>query len=459
MNPTLSMAGDAAAPGGTATGHAGLALLAAHFDSALGLQRRVHRPRGLLYAGAAVLAALGLWLALAKVDIVVHTEGRVVPSGRQQLVQHLEGGLVATVFVREGDVVAKGQSLIAVSDLMANSSRGEKQARLDGLRARVARLQTEVEGGSRFTLPAERGAAGASSAEMRAEADAFAARMGKLNQSLRVIDEQLSQKRQEAVEQEARRKGLSSELEVARQQLALVTNMIARNAASQLELLDARARVERLSTQIREAESALPRLHAAAQELQARQSETRAQFRSEASTQLAESRVELQRLQQEIGADNDRVRRTVVTAPVAGTVNKLLFNTVGGVVKPGDTLLELTPSDSAVTLETRVSPAERGALRVDERAVVKVAAFDYTVYGTLSGRITEISADSLVDERGERYFRVAVTADPASVQAFGHPLTPGMTVTADAVTGQRTVAQYLLSPIRGLAHNAFQDRK
>lgn len=432
-----------------------LDLLQAHFDSALGLQRQLRRPRAIVYGGALVLLAFVAWMALAKVDRVVHTAGRVVPSGKQQLVQHLEGGIVSQVFVREGDTVTKGQSLIAVSALQANSSLGEKRARLEGLSARAARLQAEAEGG-RFVAPA---GGNASSQEMRHQSDAFEARMARLGQSLRVIEEQQSQKRQEAAEQEARRKGLSAELDVARQQLTLVQNLLAKNAASQLEMLDARARVERLATQIREAETAIPRLQAAALELQARAAETRAQFRSESRTSLADARVEMQRLQQEIGADSDRVRRTDIVAPVSGVVNKLLFNTVGGVVKPGDTLMELTPTDAALVVETRVAPSERGALQTGQKAIVKVAAFDYTVFGTLAGQVSEISADSLVDERGERYFRVGITVDPASQRQFGQAITPGMTITADAVTGQRTVMQYLLSPIRGLAANALRDQK
>ncbi len=432
-----------------------LDLLQAHFDGALGLQRQLRRPRAIVYGGALVLLAFVAWMALAKVDRVVHTNGRVVPSGKQQLVQHLEGGIVSKVFVREGDTVTKGQSLIAVSALQANSSLGEKRARLEGLSARAARLQAEAEGG-RFVAPA---GAGANSQEMRNQSDAFEARMARLGQSLRVIEEQQSQKRQEAAEQEARRKGLSAELDVARQQQTLVQNLLAKNAASQLEMLDARAKVERLVTQIREAETAIPRLQAAALELQARAAEARAQFRSESRTSLADARVEMQRLQQEIGADSDRVLRTDIVAPVSGVVNKLMFNTMGGVVKPGDTLMELTPTDAALVVETRVSPAERGALQTGQKAIVKVAAFDYTVFGTLGGRVSEISADSLVDERGERYFRVGITVDPASQRQFGQPITPGMTITADAVTGQRTVLQYLLSPIRGLASNALRDQK
>jgi adhesin transport system membrane fusion protein len=429
--------------------------LLGQFDGSMGHSRRLRLPRAVLCLTFAIASAMVLWTAWARVDQVVRTPGRIVPSVKPQLVQHLEGGIVSKVFVREGDVVAKGDNLMAISDLMANSSRDEKRARVNGLLARAARLEAEAEGSARFVVPT---GLAKTAPEVRNENEAFMARQAKLRQSARVLEEQAAQKRQEAAELEARRKGLAAEAEVARQQLALVNTMMSRNAASQLELLEARGRVERLATQMQEAQAAIPRLASAAQELQARMGETQAQFRSEARSALTETKVELQRLQEDMKTENDRVKRTVVTAPVAGTVNKLLANTVGGVVRPGETLMELTPADGAVVIEARATPAERGTLQVGQRAVVRVAAFDYTVFGTLPARITEISADSLTDERGDRYFRVGLVVDPEGQRKFGQPLTPGSTVTADLVTGQRTVAQYLLSPLRGLASTAFRDR-
>ncbi len=433
-----------------------LDFLLAHFDGAVGSARRLRRPRALIYLCALLAIALGAWAALAMVDRMVRTQGRIVPSAKQQLVQHLEGGIVSKVYVREGDVVRAGDSLVAVSDLAANSSRDEKQMRLNGLQARIGRLTAEAQGASRLAAPSGTAAA---TPDARAEADAFSARQTRLRQTTLVLEQQMAQRRQEVAETEARRKGLSAELDVARQQLALVQTMVSRNAGSQSELLEARGRVERLSTQVREAETALPRLASAAAELAARIAETSAQFRSDSRTALSDAQVELRRVQEDIKTENDRVRRTVVTAPVAGTVNKLLANTVGGVVRPGETLLELTPSDTALAVETRASPAERGALQVGQAAKVRVAAYDYTQFGTLAARVTEISADSLADERGERYFRVALVVDAASARRFGQSLSPGMTVTADAITGQRTILQYLLTPIRGLAATAFRDRK
>lgn len=455
MSPPLSSTRPPIAPKPAASAVA-LQMLAAHFDASLGLQRRLRMPRAVLYGMAVLLVCSLVWMGWAQIDRVVHTQGRVIPSAKQQLVQHLEGGIVSKVFVREGDTVVAGQNLVAVSDLMATSSRGEKRVRMEGLMARAGRLQAEADGANSFSPPA---GLSRTAPEVLNEIASFDARKAKLAQSVRVIEEQLAQRRQEVTEQEGRRRGLGVELEVARQQLTLVTNLLAKNAASQLEVLDVRARFERLGSQLRETEAAAPRLESATQELQARLAEVQAQFRSEARSALAEARVELQRLQQELGADDDRVRRTVLVAPVAGTVNKLMANTVGGVVRPGDTLMELTPADAAMAIEARVAPGERGSLAVGQRVIVKVAAFDYTSYGTLEGQVTEISADSLVDERGERYFRLGIVVDPASAHAFGQTVTPGMTVSADAVTGSRTVLQYLLSPIRGLAATALRDRK
>lgn len=433
-----------------------LELMLAQFDANLGASRRLSLPRWLTYAGLMALLALSVWASLAQVDRVVRTQGRVVPSGKPQLVQHLEGGIVSQVQVREGDVVAPGDELIVVSDLLANATRGEKRERLSGLLAKIARLQAEASGAARYQVPE---GADSASAEVRHEAEAFAARQSRLSQQTMVLRQQVAQKKQERIEQESRHQGLQAEEAVARQQLALVTTMVNRGAGSQQELLEAQARVQRLETQLRETGSALPRLSAAVLELQARAGEVEAQFRSESQTELSSASVELRRLQEDLKGDDDRVRRTVVTAPVAGTINKLYANTVGGVVRSGETLLELTPQDGDLLVETRASPADRGAMTMGQDAVLRVAAFDYTSYGTLKARVVEISADSLADERGERYFRVVMRVDPASLKAFGQRVSPGMTLSADVITGERTVLQYLLSPIRGLASTAFREHQ
>ena len=304
--------------------------LLASFDNTLGQSRRLRRPRAVIWTGAVCVAAAATWAVFAPVDQVVHTQGRIVPSARQQLVQHLEGGIVSKVYVREGDVVTVGDPLVAVSDLAANSSRGETAARMSGLRARVARLEAEAAGSPRFTPPPELSLADPA---VRAEAEAFGARTAKLVQTTRVLEEQASQRRQEAAEAEARAKGLRAELDVARAQLALVQQMVSRNAGSQTELLDARSKVERMTTQIAETEASRPRLAAAAAELLARIAETSAQFRSEARTALSDSRVGVPLTQTACRSDWELPRRNCTSTDSGPACDTLTVHPSRGVAK------------------------------------------------------------------------------------------------------------------------------
>lgn len=455
----------------------GQGLIAMTADDFLGQGRRLRYPGNLLLMIAFMLLAIVMWAAFAQVDRVVQTQGRVVSSGRPQIIQHLEGGIITSVGVAEGERVRAGQTLMLISNVAATATLAEKRTRLAGLDARIRRLQAEADGrtsglpsgearsvdaaastvdrGARSLVsPTAQGAIGPDS-----QWSALIARRDRLRESLRIYEQQSAQRRQELQELDNRRKGLARELDLAQQQLQLVQRMQSRDAASQMELLDARARVERLTTQLGESESAVPRLKSAVEELNARAAEALAQFRSEARTALADAEIERQRLQQEMEIDDDRANRTRVTAPVDGVVNKLFLSTVGGVVRPGEMLMEITPTAAPVYLETRVAPADRGFLREGLSARIKLGPFDYTQFGTLPATVQEISADSLADERGERYFRVGLVLDGKALEVFPFSVTPGITLTADIVVGRRTVLHYILSPMRGLAMNAFQDAR
>jgi adhesin transport system membrane fusion protein len=241
--------------------------------------------------------------------------------------------------------------------------------------------------------------------------------------------------------------------------LSVVSGLIRKNAASQLELLEAQGRLERLTTQISEAQATVPRLRAALGELLEKEKDALAQFRSESRTALAEAESEAARLAPELRKGDDRVSRTVLKAPVDGVVNRLYATTIGGVVKPGETVLELTPEGAVRTVEAMVNPADRAELRPGLPAVVKLTAFDFTIFGTLTGKVTEISADTVSNDKGERYFRVRVAVDNDSLQRFGHEVTPGLIANTDIVVGQRTVMEYLVSPIRRMQSQALREWK
>ncbi len=425
-----------------------------------GLQEHVafdeqaRRGRLLVVGVVATIGALVWWASVATVDKVVRAEGRIIPSARTQMVQHLEGGIVAELLVHEGDVVKQGQRLLAIDPTRADATLAERKAKRIGLQARAARLIAEAEGQS--SMRADR-AGGRDSPAAAAEFDAFVSRRARMDQEIRVLREQQAQKRAELAEQESRKKSLAAEMELARRQLGVVEQMQQRMAASQMEMLDAQSRVQRYATQIQEAESAMPKLRAAIAELDERVRDVSTRFRSEAQTELAQVRNEIERVDQEIRGESDRVARTEIRAPVDGIVNRIYVNTVGGVVRPGDPIAELTPRDEKVVIEGRVRPADRADLREGIRANVRLSAFDDGRYGSLEGVVTEVSADTVPDEKGERYFRVKVAVAQSNGRIPLHQLSAGMTATADLVTGRRTVLDYLRSPLARFGARALSE--
>jgi adhesin transport system membrane fusion protein len=398
-------------------------------------------------AATAVLALL--WASLMSIDVVVRAEGRVVPAGKAQIVQHLEGGIVSAILVHEGESVSAGQPLMELSDVRAKSDLGQERTQLSALLGKEARLNAESQGLEAITFPETL----KEEAVRRAESATFRARQARTREEAAVLRSQSEQKRGEIRETDTRRLNLGQELDVARRQLSVLEGLRAKGAASQFELLDAQSRVQRLVSQSREAEASLPRLRAALAETEARAQETSARFRSEAATELAQVRAEIEKLRYGINAGTDRLARSTVTAPMAGYVNRLNVNTVGGVVRPGDPILEITPADSGIAMEGKVQPNDRASLREGLPARVRIGAYDYAMYGVLEGEVKEVSADTLADEHGERYYRVRVEA---AAKPDLHPV-PGMTAQTDVVVGRRTIVSYLLSPLLRFRDSAFRD--
>lgn len=395
--------------------------------------------------------ALLVWADLAQVDIIVRTEGRIVPAGKSQIVQHLEGGIVRRILVQEGMVVQAGQALMELSDIQARSTLNQERSKSAALRGREARLLAESSGAGGIAFNKEQ----ADQDVRLAENAAFQARRARVAEEIRVLRDQSAQKRGEIAEAESKRKNLSAELEVAKQQYRVIEGLNRDNAASHLELLDSQSRVQRLSSQIAEAESAIPRLRAAMAETESRIGEVWARYRAEASSELTQVRADLEKSGLEMDTNADRLSRNQVRAPVSGFINRLVVSTVGGVVRPGETLMEITPDEKGVLIEARARPNDRANLRTGLSARVKIGAYDYATFGTLDGKVSEVSADTLVDEREGRYYRVMIKASSNDQQRMA--MVPGMTAIADIVVGKRTVLAYVLSPLLRFRDGAFRD--
>ncbi|WP_337997880.1 HlyD family type I secretion periplasmic adaptor subunit [Oleispirillum naphthae] len=419
------------------------------------LARRLEGPRVFLAAAAAFALLLVAWAAIAQVHRVVRVEGRIVPAGRSQQIQHLEGGIVASIDVVEGAAVKRGDLLLTIDATNAGAALAEIGVKLAGQRIRALRLSAEAGGAERLGLPPDLGGEASAATELQL----FQSRREKFTQELAVYRQQVAQRTAERQELLARRTRLAAEQATAHKRLMLLNGLAARNAASQLEILDAQSREQRLATEISEVDGTLPKVASAVGEAQARIDEARARYRAEAQADLAATLTEIDRLRQGLTAQTDRVSRTDIRAPVDGVINRISVNTVGGVVKPGESIIEITPTSGPLLIEARARPRDRGELRDGLAAHIRVSAYDTGMLGALEGRVVEVSADTVADARGELYYRVVLRVDTLPAAYAGKLLAPGMTVSGDVVIGKRTVLDYLTSPLHRFSTNVFQDAR
>lgn len=406
-----------------------------------------------LLAILALLVAVPLWMAVSQVDQVVRVEGKIIPAGRSQQIQHLEGGIIASISTREGAKVRRGDLLLTIDDTAAGATLSEARIKLNSQRARAVRLEAEARDQSTLVFPPDLARLPVADAERQL----FVARRAKLAEDIAVHQGAISQHSSAIEDASQRRSRLLAESETARKRLELEQGMAARGAASKMEVLEAQSREQRLRTEISDAEGAVPKLRASIAEEQARIETARAEASAQAHNDLVSTLEEIDRLRQTITSDADRMKRTEIRAPVDGVVNRITVNTVGGVVKPGEVLIELTPTTQGVLIEARANPRDRGYLHSGLESQIRVSAYDVAELGLLKGSVTEVGADSIVDSKGEPYYQVNVLVQEIPASYAGHPLIPGMTVSADIVTGRRTILAYLLSPIRKFTYAMFRD--
>jgi len=381
-----------------------------------------------------IVIGIFIWSAFAPIDKIVRAQGRIIAASRSQVVQHLEGGIVNEILVKEGQKVQTGQILMRLSDIGANSNLLQGRSRLQALRATQARLRAESQGSISLIFDSD------IDISLRSlEKNAFDERANRIRSEQSALQQQLMQRQGELKEAQGRSQSLSSELSLAKQQSALIENLYKKGAASQMENLDAQSRTERLNTQYKDVLNTVPRLLSAQAEISARLNESLSRFRSEARTELNQVSAEINRINAGLKADSDRVSRT------------------GGVVKPGEAVLEITPSEGPLAVEAKVRPDDRASLRSGLQTRVMIGAYDYTVYGALEGEVTEVSADTLTDESGQRYYRIVVQTLPAKGLLADSVLLPGMTASADVVVGQRSVLSYFLSPLLRFSTRALRE--
>lgn len=418
------------------------------------LEQSPVKARSIMYTILLVLIVLIIWANFAKVDELTRGEGRVIPSKQVQVIQSLDGGIVSKILVSEGQTVVQGDPLIRIDETRAISSVRENKVQHLAYLAKQVRLKALARG-TGFNPPKE---VKDEAPEVYAQEYAlFNASRAELQSSLSISRQQVTQREKELLEIKYSKQSAEKMHASAAQELASTKPLLASGAVSEIDILKLEREVNRAQGDIDQATAKIARIRAAIAEAKRKVIETEQTFKSKVRTELNEVTAKLNSVNETSVALNDKVKQATLKSPVNGTISKLHYNTIGGVIQPGKEVMEIVPTDDALVIETKVQVKDIAFLHPDQPAVVKLTAYDYTIYGSLEGLVESIAADSTVDDDGNAFYLVRVKTLKNSL-GEGLSIIPGMSAQVDIMTGKKTILSYLLKPVLRAKAYAFTER-
>lgn len=355
-------------------------------------------------------------------------------------------------------MVNAGAPLLRLDDTRFRSNAGESEADRLALEARIQRLTAQVEGKETLTLSPTIMAKSPDIAN--GELALFASVNKRIQSELSGLNEQLVQKKQELLDYQAKAEQYRRSLSLLQQEISMSEPLVAKGAISKVEVLRLRRSEVDTRGQLESVTLAVPRAQAALKEIESKMGEARGRYRSEALSQLNEARTDLSKTEASGKAIEDRVNRTLVTSPVRGIVQQLMVNTIGGVIQPGNDIVEIVPLDDTLLVEAKIRPQDIAFLRPGQEAIVKFTAYDYTIYGGLKAKLEQISPDTVTDKEGKSFYVIRLRTEKNHLGSDKNPLIiiPGMVASVDIITGKKTILAYLLKPILRARAEAFRER-
>lgn len=380
-----------------------------------------HRSFAVIILLAILLCIFVVWAYFSPLEEVTRGQGSVIPSSREQIVQSLDPGIISEMKVKEGDIVEKNQVLLTLDDTRSSAVLRESEAKVQNLEAMVSRLQAEAYGTPLHFSD-------------------------NIPNDVREREQAAYQARHRAMQDAV--SGLARTKELLDKEITITQPMVQRGVMSEVELLRMKRQSSELANQITERQN---------------------QYSATANNELVNAQSELAQARENMAMRADPVERSQIKSPIRGIVKNIRINTVGGVVQAGQDILEIVPLDDSLIVQAYISPKDVAFIRTGQPALIKVSAYDYSIYGGLKGKVILISPDTLQDERrrsdlklnaDQSYYRVLVeTSGSYITDKKGNKLniSPGMTATVDIKTGEKTIFQYLIKPITRMKQ-ALQER-
>ena len=413
----------------------------------------------LLWIIVAFVVAFFIWAAFTELDRTVRGQGRVVPSSQLQVVSNLEGGVVQDILVRSGQLVRAGDELIRLDRTASSSELGSGSATLAALEIKIARLTAEVTGGTP-DYPAATNPAVA--AQVQVEQSLHATRMADLSAILSAAQARMGQAERSIAEAQSTYQSRLSAYRQRATEVTLIRPLVERGIEPRLSLVQAESAANIAQSDMQAASETIGRARQGLNEARSAMAQQRQEWRTQAGTELASSQAEYAARRSALPALADRAQRTVLRAPLAGRINRVLITTRGGTIRPGEPVVEIVPSNETLLIEAQIRPSDIAFVRIGQPARVAVTAYDRSVYGVLEGVVTTISPDATVNERtGESYYTVKVRTNVNYLRDTNGrqmQIGVGMTAEVDLLGEKRTILQYSLSPIARLGETALREQ-
>ncbi|AXX93477.1 secretion protein HylD [Malaciobacter molluscorum LMG 25693] len=413
-----------------------------------------------------VLTLFVLWASFAKIDEVAKGDGKVIPYDKVQSVQSFDGGIISEILIKEGQQVKKGDPLLKIDTTRFRSSFEENKQAYLSLMAVKVRLEAEANIDINKPIPKlefpkeilENGQEYAAS-----ERSLLYSQYNELKSSVDVLKNQLGQKEQELKEVQYTIKNLRKSFRIIKEQRRTIQLLAQKGAKSKYDVLNIEKEYNKTSGDLDAALLSVPRSKLAIKEAKFKIEEKINTFKREASDTLQKTIGELNKVKAKLIADKDKVAKTILKSPVDGTVKQIYLNTIGGVVQSGMDLVEIVPNSSSLLVEAKIDPKDIAFINPSHKAIVKITAYDFSIYGGLDGKIVDISADSIVDKESKdqkSYYRVVVKTDKNFLEKDGRklPIIPGMVASVDIITGKKTILDFILKPILKVKQNALTER-
>ncbi|AXX87331.1 HlyD family type I secretion periplasmic adaptor subunit [Malaciobacter marinus] len=396
-----------------------------------------------------------IWASFSEVDEVVRGEGKVVPSGQTKVLQNFEGGIISKILLTEGDKVKKGDIIYNLSNAFFKADLKTKEIELLSFEASAIRLKSSIANKKSIEFPQEMKDKIPDIIEN--EKRIFIEDLDNRIRKIEIEKDKVSQKKLALKEAENKFDNLSLELNLAQSNMSILENLYKKKVVSRKEYLSELSKKQSIVTRLDETRNRLPILKEEIEEAKKRVESVKSQIRSKLLKQYSSLKIEINKLIEKNRANKDRDLRKSVVSPVNGVINKLYFHTIGGIVKPGDKMAEITPIDDTLTIEAKIKTSDRALVWSGQDVSIEITAYDFSKYGLLKGKLVSISPDSFEDRSGNVFYIAKIKANDYEF-APDLPILPGMVANVNILTGKKTIIEYILKPLKNIKRNALSEQ-